>query len=210
MVGWLGDAHHGSAGCRPDQPFTVRPDDVGPDSHRATIALEINAGLPVSRVSSPSHRVTSTWNGNTVEVAPESRAVLMDRDLIVRWAPARGMEPAAAVFQEQWQGEDYLLAVVVPGVNGKQRLPRELVFVIDTSGSMAGESIRQARQALLRGLETLDADDRFNVIQFNSQTHSLFMEAVPSSGNNLARARRYVKAERRWWHRDGLGSGCRA
>tara|TARA_R110002072_G_scaffold100254_1_gene220803 strand:- start:5249 stop:7405 length:2157 start_codon:yes stop_codon:yes gene_type:complete len=174
-------------------PFTVRPDDVGPDSHRATIALEINAGLPVSRVSSPSHRVTSTWNGNTVEVAPESRAVLMDRDLIVRWAPARGMEPAAAVFQEQWQGEDYLLALVVPGVNGKQRLPRELVFVIDTSGSMAGESIRQARQALLRGLETLDADDRFNVIQFNSQTHSLFMEAVPASGNNLARARRYVK-----------------
>ena len=174
-------------------PFTVRPDDVGPDSHRATIALEINAGLPVSRVSSPSHRVTSTWNGNTVDVAPESRAVLMDRDLIVRWAPARGMEPAAAVFQEQWQGEDYLLAVVVPGVNGKQRLPRELVFVIDTSGSMAGESIRQARQALLRGLETLDADDRFNVIQFNSQTHSLFMEAVPASGKNLARARRYVK-----------------
>ncbi|MEP6223219.1 VWA domain-containing protein, partial [Marinobacter sp.] len=39
----------------------------------------------------------------------------------------------------------------------------------------------------------LDADDRFNVIQFNSQTHSLFMEAVPASGDNLARARRYVK-----------------
>ncbi|MDF0752624.1 marine proteobacterial sortase target protein [Marinobacter sp. 71-i] len=174
-------------------PFTVLPEDVGPDSHRATIALEINAGLPVSRVSSPSHRISSTWNGNTVEVAPESDAVLMDRDLVVRWAPARGMEPAAAVFHEQWQGEDYLLALVVPGLNRDQQLARELVFVIDTSGSMAGESIRQARQALLRGLDTLGPDDRFNVIQFNSQTHALFMESVPASANNIARARRYVK-----------------
>ncbi|NMT62557.1 marine proteobacterial sortase target protein [Marinobacter orientalis] len=173
-------------------PFTVLPEDVGPDSHRATIALDITAGLPVSRVSSPSHRLNSTWNGNTVEVSPESGAVLMDRDLVVRWAPARGMEPAAAVFHERWQGEDYLLALVMPGLNHDQRLPRELVFVIDTSGSMAGESIRQARQALLRGLDTLGPDDRFNVIRFNSQTHALFMEAVPASSNNIARARRYV------------------
>lgn len=174
-------------------PFTVLPEDVGPDSHRATIAVDINAGLPVSRVSSPSHRISSRWNGNTVEVAPESDAVLMDRDLVVRWAPARGMEPSAAVFHEQWQDEDYLLALVVPGLNRDQRLPRELVFVIDTSGSMAGESVRQARQALLRGLDTLGTDDRFNVIQFNSQTHALFMEPVPATANNIARARRYVQ-----------------
>ncbi len=174
-------------------PFTVLPEDVGPDSHRATIALVINAGLPVSRVSSPSHRINSAWNGSAVEVAPESDAVLMDRDLVVRWAPARGMEPSAAVFHEQWQGEDYVLALMVPGLNRDQRLARDLVFVIDTSGSMAGESIRQARQALLRGLDTLGPDDHFNVIQFNSQTHALFMESVPASANNIARARRYVQ-----------------
>ncbi|WP_372970721.1 marine proteobacterial sortase target protein [Marinobacter sp.] len=174
-------------------PFTVLPGDVAPDSHRATIALEINAGLPVSSVSSPSHRINSTWNGNGVEVAPESGEVLMERDLVVRWASAKGMEPSAAVFHERWQGEDYLLALMVPGVNHDQRMPRELLFVIDTSGSMAGESIRQARQALLRGLETLGPDDRFNVIQFNSQTHTLYMEPVPASANNIARARRYVQ-----------------
>lgn len=174
-------------------PFTVLPEDLGPDSHRATIALTINAGLPVSRVSSPSHPITSTWNGNTVEVAPESGTVLMDRDLVIRWAPARGLEPSAAVFHEQWQGEDYLMALMVPGLDNDQQLPRELVLVIDTSGSMAGESIRQARQALLRGLDTLAPGDRFNVIQFNSQPHALFMETVSANGNNLARARRYIQ-----------------
>lgn len=174
-------------------PFTVLPENVGPGSHRATVALNINAGLPVSRVSSPSHGINSTWNGHVVEVAPESDTVLMDRDLVVRWAPARGMEPSAAVFHEQWQGEDYLLAMMVPGLDRDRRLPRELVFVIDTSGSMAGESIRQARRALLRGLETLGPGDRFNIIQFNSQTHALFMESVPASANSIARARRYVQ-----------------
>lgn len=174
-------------------PFTVRPEDVGPDSHRAKVELVINAGLPVAKVSSPNHGLTSTWNGDAVTVTPDDGAILMDRDLVVRWAPVRGQEPSAAVFHEQWQGEDYLLAVLVPGLNRDRNLPRELVFVIDTSGSMAGQSIGQARASLLRGLDTLSPDDRFNVIQFNSQTHSLFMQVVPANGQNLARARRYVE-----------------
>ena len=84
------------------------------------------------------------------------------------------------------------MAMLVPGENGTMALPRDLVFVIDTSGSMAGESIRQARSALQAGLDTLTPRDRFNVIQFNSQTHSLFMQPEVATGNNLARARRYV------------------
>jgi len=173
-------------------PHTVLPQDVSPGSHQATIAMSIKAGLPVSRVSSPSHKLTNTWNGNVVEVTAADGQFAMDRDLVVRWAPARGMAPSAAVFQQQWQGEDYLLAMMVPGQGSGRRAPRELVFVIDTSGSMAGESIRQAKQSLLRGLDTLGRDDTFNVIQFNSQTASLFMDPVPASGNYLARARRYV------------------
>ncbi|TGN38840.1 marine proteobacterial sortase target protein [Marinobacter confluentis] len=173
-------------------PYTVLPQDLGPGSHQATVSMSIRAGLPVSRVSSPSHRLTNTWNGNTVEVKAENGHFSMDRDLIVRWAPTRGMAPSAAVFQEQWQGENYLMAMMIPGLETQQQVARELVFVIDTSGSMAGESIRQATQSLLRGLETLGPDDTFNVIQFNSQTASLFIDPVPADGNYLARARRYV------------------
>lgn len=174
-------------------PYTVLPGDLGPGSHKASVAMSINAGLPVSRVSSPSHQLTSTWNGNTVDVTPGEGQFSMDRDLVVRWAPARGMAPSAAVFRQQWQGEDYLLAMMVPGLESQQQVARELVFVIDTSGSMAGESIRQARQSLLRGLDTLGQDDTFNVVQFNSQTASLFIDPVAATGNYLARARRYVR-----------------
>lgn len=173
-------------------PFTVTEGDVAAGSHRASITLAIDAGLPLATVSSPTHQLQTSHNGQTVTVRPEHGDILMNRDLVVRWQPLAGREPTAAVFHQNWQGEDYLMAMVLPGKAGKMDLPRELVFVIDTSGSMAGDSIRQAREALLRGLQTLSPQDRFNVIQFNSQTHALFMAPVPASGNNLARARRYV------------------
>ena len=173
-------------------PFTVKPADVAEGSHRASIELLIDAGLPLEEVSSPSHQLVTSQDGQTVTVRPAEGSILMDRDFVVRWRPLAGREPSAAVFYQSWQGEDYLLAMLVPGQIGKRVLPRELVFVIDTSGSMAGESIRQARSALQAGLQTLTPRDRFNVIRFNSQAHALFMQPEIASGNNLARARQYV------------------
>ncbi|MFO7529312.1 MAG: marine proteobacterial sortase target protein [Marinobacter sp.] len=173
-------------------PFTVRPEDVAADSHRARINVSLNTGLELADVSSPGHELETRTDGQQVHVSPSEATVLMERDFVLRWRPVRGREPVAAVFHEQFGGEDYLMTMVVPGATRDRALPRDLVFVIDTSGSMAGESIRQARQALGRGLDTLAGEDRFNVIQFNSQPHALFMEPVPADGNSLSRARRYV------------------
>ncbi|WP_367273074.1 marine proteobacterial sortase target protein [Marinobacter sp.] len=173
-------------------PFTVDVADVAADSHRASVQFTIDAGLPLARVFSPSHEVATQQDGQVVTVLPQVGDIVMNRDFVLRWQPLAGQEPGAAVFHQQWEGEDFLLAMVLPGRAGKAHLPRELTFVIDTSGSMAGESIRQAREALQQGLETLAPGDRFNVIQFNSQPHALFMQPEMATANNLARARQYV------------------
>ncbi len=174
-------------------PFTVRPEDVDGQSHRARIHLDIESGFPLAEVTSPSHSLQTEIDGSRVRVQPEGDEVLMDRDVIVRWRPVTGREPAAAVFYQQWQGEDFLMAMVLPPETVGPVLRRELMFVIDTSGSMAGESIIQARSALLRGLDTLRPGDYFNVIEFNSQARSLFERPVPAEGHYLARARHYVQ-----------------
>ena len=174
-------------------PFTVRPSDVDGASHRAGIELDIDSGLPMTNVTSPSHRLHVEMDGSRARVRPEQGKVLMDRDVIVRWRPVAGSEPSAAVFHQQWQGEHYLMAMVLPPDAVGPVLSRELTFVIDTSGSMAGDAIAQARSALLRGLDTLRPGDSFNVIQFNSQAHTLFPRAVPAQGHYLARARQYVQ-----------------
>lgn len=174
-------------------PFTVYPSEVDSQSHRARIALEIESGFPLAEVTSPSHSLQVEMDGSRVRVRPASDEVLMDRDVIVRWRPVTGDEPTAAVFHQQWQGEHFLMAMVLPPEAAGPVLRRELLLVIDTSGSMAGESIFQARSALLRGLDTLGPEDYFNVIQFNSQAHALYPQPVPADGHHLARARHYVQ-----------------
>ncbi|KAA1171466.1 marine proteobacterial sortase target protein [Marinobacter salinexigens] len=173
-------------------PFTVTAGDVDSASHRARIAMTIDAGLPLARVFSPSHRLETRQDGQAVRVKPDGGEILMNQDFVVRWQPLPGKEPTAAVFHQRVSDKDYLMAMVVPAVGEVRPVPRELVFVIDTSGSMAGESIRQAQAALQRGLETLKPGDHFNIIRFSNQAQAMFMHPVPATGNNLARARRYV------------------
>src|SRR3972149_9028322 len=71
-------------------------------------------------------------------------------------------------------------------------LPRELIFVIDNSGSMAGTSIVQAKQSLLFALDRLRAGDRFNVVRFDDTMEMLFDTAVDASSENLAIAKNFV------------------
>ena len=75
-------------------------------------------------------------------------------------------------------------------------IPRDLIFVIDTSGSMHGPSIEQAAEALGHALSRLAPEDRFNVIRFASATDSLFQDVQPASPHNLRIAQAYVGALR--------------
>ena len=75
-------------------------------------------------------------------------------------------------------------------------IPRDLIFVIDTSGSMHGPSIEQAAEALGHALSRLAPEDRFNVIRLASATDSLFQDVQPASPHNLRIAQAYVGALR--------------
>lgn len=71
-------------------------------------------------------------------------------------------------------------------------MPRETVFVIDTSGSMQGASMQQAKEALLYGLTTLASRDRFNIVEFNSITRPMWPDALPATAANVESARHWV------------------
>src|SRR5690606_19642210 len=112
------------------------------------------------------------------KIALQDRTVLMDRDFVLQWTPAGGQAPQAAVFKETIENEDYLLLMLLPPQPGLQSensyLPRDMIFIIDTSGSMQGSSIIQARESLALALTRLRPEDNFNVIEFNSNYTSLF------------------------------------
>ena len=155
---------------------TVRP--INP----VRLRVDLDPGFPLRRVASATHGVSTKPAGAdraTVTLADER--AYADRDFELAWEPDLGHEPKAAVFTDRRSGETYALVMVVPPepeVRPGARLPRETVFVIDTSGSMEGTSIDGARRALTMALERLAPEDRFNVIEFNSVTRA----STPTAG----------------------------
>jgi Ca-activated chloride channel family protein len=101
------------------------------------------------------------------------------------------------LFRERVGEADYLLAYVTPPAadNAAQKqIAREVIFVIDNSGSMGGTSIVQAKASLLYALGRLQPGDRFNVIRFDNTMTVLFPAPVPADSSNIGRATAYVGA----------------
>lgn len=178
--------------CRIATPI-ARPED-GP-VNPVSLRVELDAGFPVERLGSPSHALDVTRGpGRTLRITLAHDPVPADRDFVLEWAPKVGREPGATLFTEDVGGERYALLMVMPpsGPAGPP-LPRETVFVVDTSGSMEGDSIAQAKAALLTALDRLRPEDRFNVIRFSDRAEPLFGASLPAGPGALDEARRFVQ-----------------
>lgn len=161
-----------------------------------TLRAELQVGVRVDRITSPSHRIGITSEmHDTYRVTLRDGPAKADRDFVLTWTPLADQAPQAAVLSERINDRNYALVMLVPPSDAAERLAvrREAIFIIDTSGSMAGESIEQARLSLALALDRLKPSDRFNVIQFHTTTHSLFANPVAATSHNLEKAKRFVR-----------------
>ena len=169
------------------------------DFNPVAIVAELNTGLKLVDIASPYHAIEVVeQEQGRYRVVLADGVVPAERDFVLRWRPALEDQPSAALFTEAWKDEHYSLLMLMPPKTGLLPEPvgRELVLVVDTSGSMHGDSIKQARAALLSALRQLRPGDRFNVIQFNSTLHALFEQAAPADRQHLQQAQRYVRSLR--------------
>lgn len=158
------------------------------------ISASLDMGMPLASIESPWHEISVSPESGGYRIGLPAGVVSMDRDFVLRWRPVTGSEPQAALFGEAVNGAGYaLLMLVPPWQDSLGLLTREVVFVIDTSGSMGGNSIRQARASLRYALDQLQAGDSFNIIEFNSSARALFRTSVTATAHNLDRAREFVR-----------------
>ena len=168
-------------------------DAADSDSHFLTLEVRLNTGLQLARIESRYHDIDilPTPQGYRLTlVDPDTRS---DRLFALRWEPEFGAAPEATVTT--WHGPDatYALAMLAPPLAAAlEPRPREVVFVIDTSGSMEGASLEQAAAALRQGLGFLAGTDWFNLVEFNSEARLLFAESLPATPLNRARAERFI------------------
>jgi Ca-activated chloride channel family protein len=162
-----------------------------------SITVRLQAGFALGEVKSRYHQVkTETPDEATRIVTLADRVVPADRDFELTWKPAATTAPSVGLFREHVGDNDYLLAFVTPPAVAQaihQPLPREVVFVIDNSGSMGGTSIQQAKASLLYALGRLQPGDRFNVIRFDDTMTVLFPSAVPVDAEHLGAALSFVR-----------------
>jgi Ca-activated chloride channel homolog len=181
------DASHVTPPVRPPSETLHNP---------VRIEVDLDAGFPVEEILSRHHAVITEARGERrFRVRLRSPRVPADRDFELSWTPRDDAMPRSAVFEEEKDGARYALVTLFPPTGEAvraSRLPREVVYVIDTSGSMQGLSIEQARRALLLALDRLRPDERFNLIEFNSTTDRLFPSAQPVVPRTLALARSWV------------------
>ena len=178
-------------------PPVLDPAQNGP-VNPTSITVHLQAGFPLGEVKSHHHAVKiESPDAETRIISLADGTVPADRDFELTWKPAAETAPSVGLFREHVGNADYLLAFVTPPAveqTVERPLPREVVFVIDNSGSMGGTSIEQAKASLLYALGRLQPNDRFNVIRFDDTMDVLFPASVPVDAEHLDRAISFVRA----------------
>lgn len=211
---YLQDLHHDSELFSLRYPMTVTPryrPGAAPDAdapppatpllpagrgQRISLQANVNAGMPLEIIASRYHPVNVAEVNGRYLVSLAGGQAPMDHDFELLWRPVPSAVPRAMAFSETINGQPHYLLMVIPprsALASRATLPREMIFIIDTSGSMHGVSIGQAQRALLTALDTLLPGDRFNVIEFNSTTKPLFPASVAADAVNLDIARGFVR-----------------
>ena len=176
-------------------PPVMRPGSEGERANPVEIRVVLDAGVPLGAVESPHHRIDMAAPSDSQRVITlADGSTPANRDFELAWSPRPAALPQAAWFTEEKDGKYYgLLMLLPPAAPREARLPREVIFILDTSGSMGGASIRQAKEALELALARLQPQDRFNVIEFNSSAQALFAAARAADADNLRTATRWVR-----------------
>jgi Ca-activated chloride channel homolog len=162
------------------------------------ITVRLQAGFPLGEVKSHHHAIkVESPDGATRIIKLAEGPVPADRDFELTWKPAAEKAPSVGLFREHVGNADYLLAFVTPPAveqAEQKQLPREVIFVIDNSGSMGGTSIVQAKASLIYALGRLQPTDRFNVIRFDDTMDVLFPASVPADAGHIGSATAFVTA----------------
>ena len=161
------------------------------------MTVNLDAGTDLAQLESPSHQLNSLHlSEGQYRISLKNGAMPADRDFVLRWQMRLGQAPKTLLFDETIGQDHYLLTMVMPPSpdhDPATPMPRDITFIIDTSGSMHGTSIDQARKSLDRAVSHLNPQDRFDIIRFSSDMERLFGETRPADEENLRNARLFIK-----------------
>jgi hypothetical protein len=188
-------------------PMPVRPSERA--GHDVSIAVTIDGGgVSILDLASELHEVSKRpgERPNTTEIALTAKTTIPNRDFVLSWrATPKAAEGSAAVATgalvhrrtatDETAG-GYLAMVIEPPARAAatEMLDREIIFLVDTSGSMNGFPIEKSKELMTRALDAMRPEDTFNVMTFAGSTTTLWPSPRQATAENRSLARAFVEA----------------
>ncbi|NJK37132.1 MAG: after-VIT domain-containing protein [Oscillatoriales cyanobacterium RM2_1_1] len=161
--------------------------------HDIQVEVEIEAGVPVKNLRSPSHEIRSQTQGNSVVVNLAAGDIIPNQDLILRYQVS-GNQTQATVLTERNRQGGHFAAYLIPALQYQPQeiVPKDVVFLMDTSGSQRGEPLAKSKQLMRRFIQGLNSADTFTIIDFSDTTTALSATPLTNTAEHRQQAIAYI------------------
>lgn len=173
-------------------PFVPNGERNGND---ISISVDVDSPVSIGDVASPSHQVASTkLNDHHYKVVLQNKAAIPNKDYVLSWNVADNQIKSGYLVNAQ-DGHGYFNIAFIPPKRptATQIQPKEMVFLIDASGSQHGAPMQKAKEVMQYSIDHLNAQDTFQIVSFNNVVSYLFEKPRIASTANRDAAKAYLQ-----------------
>lgn len=164
--------------------------------HDISVAVDIDAGVKIEEIACPTHATTKrATQAETAQVALSPLDTIPNKDFVLRYKVAGKVPKSSLLTQLDERGGFFTLMIYPPEDHSElKRQPVELVFVLDCSGSMNGQPLAKAKNAMERALGHLEPDDTFQIVRFSETASQMGSRPIRATRENVRNGLRYLKS----------------
>lgn len=162
------------------------------------VTIEIDAGVPISNISSPSHQIQTqqiTGEGlpSITQIQLDKADTIPNKDLVIRYQVA-GKETQSAIVSQADNKGGHFAVYLIPALEyqSEEIVPKDVVFLMDTSGSQHGAPLEQSKVLMRHFIEGLNPNDTFTIIDFANSSQALSRKPLANTIANRNKAINYV------------------
>ncbi|MGQ8367168.1 VIT domain-containing protein [Glaciecola sp. 1036] len=165
---------------------------VDTDTNELIIEVDLNMGVPLDSIESLHHEIIQKQQSKAQYYLRTTSDVNNTQSFVLRWQPKNQSHTQVSHIQESIDDMEYGLISLLAPQQPAAQVNRDITFILDTSGSMVGDSIIQAKEALKVAIKDLAPDDRFNLIEFDSDANALWGVTYEASEGNIEQAINFI------------------
>jgi Ca-activated chloride channel family protein len=192
-IGSVGQGNAGASRQKTEVQY-LRPEQRS--GHDISLSVDLNAGVPLEKVESRNHAIKMKRESpERAMIALNPSDNVPNKDFVLRFKVAGEHTKSGLIAAKDDKGQGYFTLMLIPPENMGSLPPRplEMVFTLDVSGSMDGQPIAQAKDAIRYALTQMNPNDTFQVVQFANDASRMSEKPLPATPANVRQALAYIE-----------------